>query len=46
MEVNESMAQAEKSLNRWRTELNDLWNIHGLVGGIGYGYDGLPWCTR
>eukprot|EP01121_Diplochlamys_sp_Union-15-3_P001413 TRINITY_DN11225_c0_g1_i1.p1 TRINITY_DN11225_c0_g1~~TRINITY_DN11225_c0_g1_i1.p1 ORF type:complete len:429 (-),score=64.03 TRINITY_DN11225_c0_g1_i1:2-1288(-) len=45
MEVSQAMIQPEKALDRWRSQLNDQWNIHGLMGGIGYGIDGQPWCT-
>lgn len=41
----ESLKQAEKALDHYRTKLNDLWNIHGLTAGQGYGLDGQPWCT-
>lgn len=40
-----SLKQAEKALEHYRTTLNDLWNIHGLTAGQGYGVDGQPWCT-
>lgn len=40
-----SLKQAEKVLEHYRTTLNDLWNIHGLTAGQGYGVDGQPWCT-
>jgi len=43
--VSYAMHQAEKALNNWRLELNDQWNIHGIVAGEGYYFDGLPWCT-
>jgi len=45
MAANQSLAQAQKALNQWRLVLNDQWNVHGLMGGIGYGVDGLPFCT-
>jgi hypothetical protein len=40
------MWQAQKALDQWRVGLNDQWNTHGLLGGIGYGIDGQPLCTR
>lgn len=45
MDPFESLEQAEKALDHYRTKLNDLWNIHGLTAGQGYGLDGQPWCT-
>ena len=40
-----ALEQAKKSLLHYRDYLNDLWNIHGLTAGSGYGLDGQPWCT-
>ena len=45
MDPKESLKQAEKALEHYRTKLNDFWNIHGLTAGQGYGVDGQPWCT-
>lgn len=45
MDPVKSLKQAEKALEHYRTTLNDLWNIHGLTAGQGYGVDGQPWCT-
>ena len=45
MDPLKSLKQAEKALEHYRTELNDLWNIHGLTAGPGFGVDGQPWCT-
>ena len=45
MDPGESLKQAEKALEHYRTNLNDFWNIHGLTAGQGYGVDGQPWCT-
>jgi len=45
MNATEALSQTEKALGHWRSELNDLWNIHGITAGEGYYYDGLPWCT-
>jgi len=45
MEPKESLRQAQKALEHYRTKLNDFWNIHGLTAGQGYGVDGQPWCT-
>ena len=36
---------AEGSLDRYRSELRDQWNIHGLTANDGYGVNGQPWCT-
>ncbi|KAK6191696.1 hypothetical protein SNE40_003314 [Patella caerulea] len=33
---------AKKSLDRYRTVINDLWNVAGVSGGIGYGIGGQP----
>jgi len=41
----DAMAHSEKALNNWRLVLNDQWNVHGLVAGQGYYFDGMPWCT-
>ena len=40
-----ALNRARKSLDHWRSTLNDQWNIHGLVASNGYGLDGLPWAT-
>ncbi|XP_031550637.1 uncharacterized protein LOC116288065 [Actinia tenebrosa] len=40
-----ALEQTKKSLLHYRDHLNDLWNIHGLTAGSGYGLDGQPWCT-
>ncbi|XP_032237936.2 uncharacterized protein LOC5512607 isoform X1 [Nematostella vectensis] len=40
-----ALSQAKKSLEHYRSGLNELWNIHGLTSGTGYGLDGQPWCT-
>ena len=45
MDPEDSLKQAEKALEHYRTKLNDFWNIHGLTAGQGYGVDGQPWCT-
>jgi len=44
-DINRFLGVAEVALNRWRSEINDLWNIAGIMGGIGYRADGLPWIT-
>jgi hypothetical protein len=35
-DMTEAMHQAEKALGHWIHTLNDQWNIHGLVAGVGY----------
>lgn len=45
MDPYKALEQAKKSLIHYRDHLNDLWNIHGLTAGSGYGLDGQPWCT-
>ena len=45
MDPSKALKQAERALEHYRTKLNDLWNIHGLTAGQGYGVDGQPWCT-
>lgn len=40
-----ALNRAKKSLDHWRSTLNDQWNIHGLIASNGYGLDGLPWAT-
>lgn len=40
-----ALNRAKKSLDHWRSTLNDQWNIHGLISSSGYGLDGLPWAT-
>ncbi|KAK6180933.1 hypothetical protein SNE40_008897 [Patella caerulea] len=42
---NEALNVAKKSLDRYRTVLNDLWNVAGVSGGLGYGADGQPYIT-
>ncbi len=44
-DVSHALSVANKSLNRWRTELNDIWNIPAIAGGLGYGADGQPWAS-
>jgi hypothetical protein len=44
--VSGAMWQAQKALDQWRVVLNDQWNTHGILGGVGYGIDGQPLCTR
>jgi hypothetical protein len=44
--ISGAMWQAQKALDQWRVVLNDQWNTHGILGGIGYGVDGQPLCTR
>jgi hypothetical protein len=34
--MTDAMQQAEKALGHWTHNLNDQWNIHGLVAGVGY----------
>ncbi|CAH1781975.1 unnamed protein product [Owenia fusiformis] len=43
--VSHAIEVAEKSLDRWRSVLNDQWNVAGLMGGLNYGADGQPWVT-
>ncbi|KAK3739472.1 hypothetical protein QZH41_020504 [Actinostola sp. cb2023] len=45
LDPDKALQQARKSLNHYRNQLNDTWNIHGLTAGSGYGLDGQPWCT-
>ena len=40
-----ALNRAKRSLDHWRSTLNDQWNIHGLIASNGYGLDGLPWAT-
>ncbi|XP_020613507.1 uncharacterized protein LOC110051776 [Orbicella faveolata] len=40
-----ALNRAKKSLDHWRSTLNDQWNVHGLISSNGYGLDGLPWAT-
>lgn len=40
-----ALNRAKKSLDHWRSTLNDQWNVHGLISSTGYGLDGLPWAT-
>ncbi len=42
-DVKHAVSVANKSLNRWRSELNDIWNIPAIAGGLGYGAEGQPW---
>ncbi|ESO93556.1 hypothetical protein LOTGIDRAFT_161662 [Lottia gigantea] len=44
-DVDEALGVAKKTLDRMRTILNDLWNVPGILGGIGYGADGQPFIT-
>jgi len=43
--ISGAMWQAQKALDQWRVVLNDQWNTHGILGGVGYGVDGQPLCT-
>ncbi|CAD5124032.1 DgyrCDS12336 [Dimorphilus gyrociliatus] len=41
----EALLVAKKSLDRWRSVLNDQWNVAGIMGGLGYGAEGQPYIT-
>lgn len=43
--VDGSLSQPAKSLGLWRSQLNDLWNVAGVAGGIDLPQFGLPWIT-
>lgn len=45
MKPQEALPVAKKSLDRWRSVLNDQWNVAGIMGGLGYGADGQPYIT-
>ena len=40
-----AMSVARKTLNRWRHDVHDLWNVAGVSGGLGYGAEGQPYIT-
>ena len=39
------IAVAKKSLDIWRSNLNDQWNVAGILGGLGYEAEGQPYIT-
>ena len=42
----DALQVAQTALGRWReAPLNDLWNVAGVVGGLGYGAEGMPYIT-
>lgn len=36
---------AKKTMDNVRSNINDQWNVPGILGGIGYELDGLPYFT-
>jgi len=44
-DVNTSLSQAQKGLATYNYFLNDPWDVHGILAGMGYGLDGQYWCT-
>ena len=46
MAAEDALPVAQVALGRWREEpLNDLWNVAGVMGGLGYGAEGMPYIT-
>jgi non-lysosomal glucosylceramidase len=46
MAAADALQVAQTALGRWReAPLNDLWNVAGVVGGLGYGAEGMPYIT-
>ena len=44
-DVNQALEVGLKALKQWRSVLHDQWNVAGILGGLGYGADGLPYIT-
>ena len=44
-DVPTAISVANKTLNRWRQDVNDLWNVAGVSGGLGYGAEGQSYLT-
>ncbi len=34
-----------KAIEHWRSVVHDQWNVVGIMGGLGYGLDGMPYIT-
>ena len=34
-----------KAIDYWRSVVHDQWNVVGIIGGLGYGADGMPYIT-
>lgn len=44
-DVNQALEVGQKALEHWRSVIHDQWNVVGVMGGIGYGADGMPFIT-
>ena len=36
---------AKKPFEQWRSVLHEQWNVAGILGGVNYGADGMPFIT-
>ena len=44
-DVNQALEVGVKAIEHWRSVVHDQWNVVGVMGGLGYGADGLPYIT-
>ena len=44
-DVNQALEVGPKAIEHWRSVVHDQWNVAGVMGGLGYGADGLPYVT-
>ena len=44
-DVNQALEVGLKAIEHWRSVIHDQWNVVGVMGGLGYGADGLPYIT-
>jgi non-lysosomal glucosylceramidase len=44
-DVNHALEVGLKAIEHWHSVIHDQWNVVGVIGGLGYGVDGLPYIT-
>jgi len=44
-QVQDALDVEKQTIDWWRSELHDLWNVAGITGGLGYGAEGQPYIT-
>ncbi|XP_019862650.1 PREDICTED: uncharacterized protein LOC109591341 [Amphimedon queenslandica] len=44
-DVNQALQVGIKAMEHWRSVIHDEWNVVGIMGGLGYGADGMPYIT-
>ena len=43
--VHQALEVGVKAIEHWRSVVHDQWNVVGIMGGLNYGVDGLPYIT-